>query len=340
MSELRKDPVINRWVIIATERGKRPHNFASVEEQQETGVCPFDEGNEFMTPGEICGVRNPHTLANEKGWQIRVVPNKYPALRVEGSLEREGVGMFDKVSGIGAHEVVIETPFHHDPFHHRPIDRIADLMKIYHCRINDLYRDERLLYVLVFKNLGTRAGASLPHEHSQIIATPIIPKRVSEEIIGSLEYFNYKSRCVFCDVIREEKRFGSRVVYENASFISICPFASRFPFELWLLPKRHMAGYTMMTQQETVELAECLSMTMKKLAGALGDPQYNWMIHSEPNPAMQRSPWPDLHAHYHWHFEIIPKLTRIAGFEWGTGIYINPTPPEEAAGFLREVETE
>ena len=138
--------------------------------------------------------------------------------------------------------------------------------------------------------------------------------------------------------IREEKRFGTRVVYENASFITICPFASRFPFELWLLPKRHMAGYTMTTSQEMIELAECLSLTMKRLAAALGDPQYNWMIHSEPNPCLTRSPWPDLREHYHWHFEIIPKLTRVAGFEWGTGFYINPTPPEEAARFLRDAD--
>ncbi len=340
MSELRKDPVIDRWVIIATERGKRPHNFASVEQQAETGICPFDEGNEYMTPGEILGVRAPNTLANEKGWQIRVVPNKYPALRVEGSIDREGVGMFDRMNGIGAHEIVIETPKHIDPFHRRPLEEVVDLLNVYRLRMEDLYRDQRLLYALVFKNMGMSAGASLIHEHSQIVATPIIPKRVSEEITGSANYYGYKTRCVYCDIIHEEKRFGSRVVYENASFITICPFASRFPFELWLLPKRHMAGFTMTTRQEMIELAECLSLTMKRLANALGEPQYNWMIHTEPNPSNTRSPWPDLREHYHWHLEIMPKLTRIAGFEWGTGIYINPTPPEEAAAFLREVDTE
>lgn len=340
MSELRKDPVINRWVIIATERGKRPHNFASVEQQDETGICPFDGGNEYMTPGEILCVRPPDTLANQPGWTIRVVPNKYPALRIEGNADREGLGMFDRMNGIGAHEIVIETPNHVDPFHRRSIDDVVKLLSVYQDRMEDLYRDLRLLYVLVFKNMGMRAGASLIHEHSQIVATPIIPKRVGEEIGGSSDYFNYKTRCVFCDIIHEEKRFGSRVVYENASFITICPFASRFPFEIWLLPKRHMAGYTMMTRQEIIELADCLIVTMKRLASALGDPQYNWMIHTEPNPSMVRSPWPDVREHFHWHFEIIPKLTRVAGFEWGTGIYINPTPPEEAAAFLREVDTE
>ena len=191
---------------------------------------------------------------------------------------------------------------------------------------------------MIFKNEGERAGASLSHSHSQIIATPIVPKRVREEVDGSLEYFGYKMRCVFCDIIREEKRFGSRIVYENASFISLCPFASRFPFEMWLLPKRHMSDLSLMTQQELFELSECLLATMKRLAVALGEPQYNWMLHTEPNTAVPRNPWPDIRDHYHWHFEIIPKLTRVAGFEWGTGFYINPTPPEDAAAFLREVE--
>jgi len=338
VSELRKDPVINRWVIVATERGKRPTDFVTTEPQGEPGICPFDDGNEHMTPHEIFAVRSADSLADRSGWRLRVVPNKYPALHVEGVVEREGVGMFDKMSGIGAHEVIIETPVHYDPFHRRTVENIVELLDVYQKRMLDLYKDIRLTYALVFKNHGMRAGASLNHEHSQIIATPIIPKRVGEEISGSFEYFRYKSRCVFCDIIREEKRFGSRIVFENASFVTLCPFASRFPFEIWLLPKRHMAGYTMMTGQEMIELAECLSVTMKRLSSALGEPQYNWMIHTEPNPSVNRTPWPDLKEHYHWHFEIIPKLTRVAGFEWGTGIYINPTPPEEAAGFLREAD--
>ena len=201
-------------------------------------------------------------------------------------------------------------------------------------------RDDRLLYALIFKNFGERAGASLSHPHSQIIATPVVPKRVREEINGSLEYYDYKMRCVFCDIILEEKRFGSRIVYENASYISLCPYASRFPFEIWLMPKRHMSGYQMVTQQEIIELADCLGITMKRLSLSLGAPQYNYILHTEPNKSVPRNPWPDIDEHYHWHFEIIPKLTRVAGFEWGTGLYINPTSPEDAAGFLREVDIE
>jgi len=335
VSELRKDPVIGRWVIIATDRGKRPTDFVTAAPVGEPASCPFCEGNEFMTPPEIYTVRRRDSLANAAGWTIRVVPNKFPALRIEGTVEREGLGMFDKMSGIGAHEIIIETPAHTDLFHKRSNERVVELFETYQRRMLDLKNDTRLLYTMVFKNMGERAGASLSHPHSQIIATPIVPKRVREEILGSLEYYDYKTRCVFCDVIHEEKRFGSRIVYENASFISFCPFASRFPFEIWLLPKRHMSGYPAATRQE---LFECASITMRRLNVALGEPQYNWMLHTEPINPIPRNPWPDLNEHYHWHFEIIPKLTRVAGFEWGTGFYINPTAPEDAAAFLREVD--
>lgn len=340
MSELRKDPVIGRWVIVATERGKRPTDFVSVEQTIEAVSCPFCEGNEYMTPPEIYSLRPANTLANSRGWNIRVVPNKFPALRIEGTVEREGLGMFDKMSGIGAHEVIIETPTHNDLLHLRPLDSIVSLLDTYQKRLIDLMRDVRLEYIMIFKNFGERAGASLSHPHTQIIATPIVPKRVREELDGSQEYYNYKMRCVFCDIIREEKRFVSRIVYENASFISFCPYASRFPFEIWLMPKRHMSGFQKVTQQELIELADCLKITMEKLALSLGTPQYNYMLHIEPNTAVHRKPWPDVDSCYHWHFEIIPKLTKVAGFEWGTGFYINPTPPEEAAEFLRSVIVE
>ena len=338
MSELRKDPIIGRWVIIASERGKRPTDFVTAAPKGEPVSCPFCEGNENMTPSEIYAVRAEDTLANASGWQTRVVPNKFPALRIEGSVEREGMGMFDKMSGIGAHEIIIETPLHNDILHRRSSEGIVHLLETYQKRLIDLKRDVRLQYVLVFKNEGERAGASLSHPHSQIIATPIVPKRVREEFNGSLEYYNYKMRCVYCDIIREEKRFGSRLVYENVSFLSFCPFASRFPFEIWLLPKRHMSEFSDLTRQEVIELSECLDITIKRLALSLGEPQYNWMLHTEPNRSVPRNPWPDIKEHYHWHFEIIPKLTRVAGFEWGTGFYINPTPPEDAAAFLRNVD--
>jgi UDPglucose--hexose-1-phosphate uridylyltransferase len=339
MSELRRDPVIGRWVIIATERGKRPTDFVSGEPTgHEVISCPFDEGNESMTPPEIYAYRPNQSLANTRGWKIRVVPNKFPALRVEGTVEREGMGMYDKMTGIGAHEVIIETPIHDQEIHKRPLEAVVHLLETYQMRLVDLMKDTRLIYIMIFKNYGDRAGASLAHPHSQIIALPIVPKRVREEFNGAQEYYNYKMRCVFCDIIREEKRFGTRITYENASFISLCPYASRFPFEIWLMPKRHMSGYQMVTQQEMKEFADCLIATMKQLAKSLGSPQYNYMLHLEPNRGVPGNPWPEFMSFYHWHLEIIPKLTRVAGFEWGTGFYLNPTAPEDAAAFLREVD--
>ncbi len=340
MSELRKDPIIGRWVIIATDRGKRPTDFVSAAPAGGPASCPFCEGNEYMTPPEIYALRKKDGLANAGGWEIRVVPNKFPALRIEGAVERHGTGMFDMMSGIGAHEVIIETPVHQDGVHKRSTESLVALFDTYQRRIEDLRKDSRLIYVMVFKNEGERAGASLSHPHSQAIATPIVPKRVKEEIDGSLEYYGYKMRCPFCDIIGEEKRFAERIVYENVSFIAICPYASRFPFEIWLMPKRHMASYLDMTRQEMHELADCFKVTMKRLAVSLGEPQYNWMLHTSPIGAVPRNPWPEIGEHYHWHFEIIPKLTRVAGYEWGTGFYINPTAPEDAAAFLREVEIE
>jgi UDPglucose--hexose-1-phosphate uridylyltransferase len=311
-----------------------------VEQPDEAVACPFCEGNEYMTPPEIYAVRDKDTLANSKGWKIRVVSNKFPALRVEGNVEREGLGMFDKMSGIGAHEIITESPSHNDELHRKSQEDIVLLLDTYQKRLLDLMKDIRLSYAMIYKNMGKRAGATISHPHSQIIATPIVPKRVREEIEGAKEYYSYKMRCVWCDIIREEKRMNERIVYENASFISICPYASRFPFEIWLMPKRHMSGYHMATKQELIELADCMGVTMKRLARALGEPQYNFMLHTEPNRDTPRFPWEDIDDYYHWHFEIIPKLTRVAGFEWGTGFYINPTPPEEAAGFLREVEVD
>ena len=340
MPELRKDPIVGRWVIISTERGKRPSDFPMENRRRDVKLCPFCPGNESSTPPEIMAIRDDGSKPNSPGWTLRVIPNKFPALRIEGDLNREGMGIFDKMNGIGAHEVVIETPDHQKDMVDLDQRSMENVIWAFRERIVDLKRDPRFRHIIIFKNQGEAAGASLEHSHSQLIATPIVPKRVREEIEGSHDYNNYKTRCVYCDIIREENRFGIRIVYENVSFVSYCPYASRFPFEIWILPKRHMSGFQKATHQELIELADCLGATMKRLAAALGSPQYNYMLHTEPNRSVPRYPWPDIDEYYHWHFEIIPKLTRVAGFEWGTGFYINPTAPEDAASYLREVDIE
>jgi len=331
MPELRKDPIHGRWVIISTERSRRPSDFVPEERKPIGGFCPLCEGNEDRTPPEIIAYRENSTPPNTPGWTLRVVPNKFPALRIEGELNREGEGIYDKMNGIGAHEVVIETPRHAETLATMPLEGVERVLQSYRDRIIDLGNDPRLRYVLVFKNHGVAAGASLEHSHSQLIALPIVPRRVAEEIEGAKNYFNYKDRCVFCDIIRQEIQQKSRLIVENKSFLSIAPFASRFPFETWILPKIHYPSYEQMETSQYEQAAEILLDTLKRMNHVLTDPPYNYVLHTSSFSGSENE-------HYHWHFEIMPKLTRVAGFEWGTGFYINPTPPEEAAEYLREVK--
>lgn len=337
MPELRKDPVVGRWVIIATERGKRPTDFQPDPVIDDTGFCPFCQGNEDKTPPEIMAIRDNHQ-PNSPGWEVRVVPNKFPALRIEGEMGKAGVGMYDKMNGIGAHEVIIETPDHYKKFHMHTPDTLSKVFESYKERLIDLNKDHRFKYILIFKNEGRQAGASLSHPHSQLIATPVTPKRVREELIGAKEYFNYKDRCVFCDIMREELSQESRIVYENKGFLVFCPFAARFPFELWIMPKRHNPDFYTINYEEMLQLGDAFIAVMKKLAVALNQPQYNFILHTGPVRWPRMGYWVTLDVDYHWHIEIMPRLTLVAGFEWGTGFFINPTIPEEAAKYLREVE--
>lgn len=318
-------------MIIATERSRRPSDFAPEERISTGGFCPLCEGNEDRTPPEVLAFRENGTPPNSPGWLLRVVPNKFPALRIEGELDREGEGIYDKMNGIGAHEVVVETPHHHETLATLPLKAVERVLWAYRERIVDLRRDDRLRYVMVFKNYGSAAGASLEHAHSQIIALPIIPTRVREEIEGTKNYFQYKDRCVFCDIIRQELRQRSRVIIENSRFVTLAPFASRFPFETWILPKTHQPSYELMESSFYGQAAEILSETLRKLKQVLDDPPYNYIIHTSSSSEQDQD-------YYHWHIEIMPKLTKVAGFEWGTGFYINPTPPEEAAEYLREAK--
>jgi len=331
MPELRRDPIHGGWVIISTERSRRPSDFAPEERKTVGGFCPLCEGNEDRTPPEVFAFRENGTPPNSPGWSLRVVPNKFPALRIEGELNREGEGMYDKMNGIGAHEVVIETPRHFESLSTLPLRALEYVLLAYRERIIDLRRDPRLRYIMVFKNYGVAAGASLEHSHSQIIALPIVPTRVREEIQGAKNYFDYKDRCVYCDIIRQELRDRRRVVYENQGFVSLAPFASRFPFEMWILPKLHQPSFELMASSLFPLAAEALSDILQRLKEVLEDPPYNYILHTSSFPEEDRN-------HYHWHFEIMPKLTKVAGFEWGTGFYINPTPPEEAAEYLREAK--
>jgi len=331
LPELRKDPIIGRWVIISTERGKRPTDFPSVTKTREPRLCPFCPSNELSTPPEVAAVRHNNSKPNESGWTLRIVPNKFPALKIEGDLNREGVGIFDKMNGIGAHEVIIETPDHMKDLIDLDFEDFKNVIRAYRDRILDLKRDPRFKYIMVFKNQGEAAGASLEHSHSQLIATPILPKRVMEELVGAQQYYNFKERCVYCDIIRQEINDNVRVIAQNDMFVSIQPFASRFPFETWLLPRFHESTFDTIRGEAINKLVPVFKETLRRLSGALNNPPYNFMIHTAPSNEHFKK-------EYHWHIEIIPKLVKVAGFEWGTGFYINPTAPEDAAKYLNQVE--
>jgi len=339
MPELRKDPVIGRWVIIATERAKRPDEFALPVEGPPEGECPFCEGSEKLTPPEIFAVRLTSTERNLPGWQVRVIPSIRPFLRIEGDLDRRGKGLYDLMSSIGAHEVIVETPGHIGNMADLSSEQIAKVIATYIGRIKDLERDERFKYVLVFKNYGWAAGGGrLKHSRSQLIATPANPKRVKEELVGARRYFDYHERCIFCDLIRQELEQKERLILDLDGFVAISPFAARFPFEVWILPKEHSCDFVRLKPELYTHLGKMMKIILSKLKKGLSDPPYNYVIHTAPFRRQKLGYWKTIEFDYHWHIEIMPRLTRVAGFEWGTGFYICPIQPERAAQFLRGVE--
>ncbi len=341
MAELRKDPIVGRWVIIATERSKRPTSYHTGKDASYTKPekCPFCEGRENMTPPEVYALRGEFSKPNASTWKVRVVPNKYPALETEAPLDKSGIGMFNMMSGFGAHEVIIETTDHKREAKDQTIDEIKNWIYALQERVKALYTDNRFKYVLIFKNKGRGAGATLSHPHHQLIATPVTPKRVKEELVGAMEYFKLNKRCVFCDMIKEELDLGSRIVCENDAFIAFCPYASRFPFETWILPKKHSIDFhDTKIAEKSASLAAVLKTTLQKLSGAIGEPEYNYIIHAAPNRIPREGYWESIEVDYHWHIELFPRLVKTAGFEWGSGFYINPTPPEDAAKFMRELK--
>src|SRR6266403_1882007 len=330
MSDLRKDPIVGRWVIIATDRAKRPQEFPRSESIRIGGFCPFCKGSETNTPPEILAYREPHTNANNPGWRVRVVPNKFPALQVEGALNKRGDAIYDLINGVGAHEVIIECPHHETSMSRLSVDNIREILWVYRDRLVDLKRDPRLVHGLIFKNVGALAGASLDHSHSQLIVTPVVPISVWEEMTGSLEFFNYRGRCIYCDMIQQELTTEKRIVLDTPNFLSFAPYAARFPFETWIVPKAHNSHFENIQKTEVDELGTLLKTILLKIEIALDHPAYNYIIHTSP---FDSQPLP----HYHWHLEVIPRLTRVAGFEWGTGFYINPVPPEQAAEVMRAI---
>ena len=329
MSELRRDPLLRRWVIIAPERradliARRLGHPPVIQETP----CPFCPGNEHMNPEEIYAVRGERTPQNPQGWAVRITPDQRPLLRIEGTLERRGMGIFDIMSATGAHELVTDTPDHDAHWADFDLVQMERLLHSYLLRYNDLRHDRRFRHTVIMKNYGA-PWSRYQHQHSHIVAMPFTPRRIDDELIGADEYFRLKERCVFCDALRDEEARKVRIVTANEDFIAFAPFASGFPFEIWVLPRRHMADFGEMGARTVPALAAIFQETMSKLRTTLYDPHFSLALHSGP-----------LHAEngdgFHWHWELIPHLAGELGMEWATGVYFNPIAPEDAAACLRE----
>lgn len=329
MHELRKDPLSGRWVAVVSD-SKSPEDYRFAAEESKETSCVLCPGREKETPPEIVAVR-------EGGkWWTRVIPNFRPVLRVEGELGRKGLGMYDKMNSIGANEIIIDSPEHNKQPEDMGVEQVLRIIRLYRDRVADLEKDARLRYTLIFKNSGKGAGAVYSHPHSEVMATPIIPKLIKEELDGAKQYYAYKERCIFCDIMREEMRAGERAIFETGDFFAFSPFAPKFPFESWILPKRHGCAFQDITDIEMEDLSLMLFTVLKKMRRILGDSPYNYFIHTAPNRIPRRNHWHTLGDDFHWHIEIMPRLVMMSGFEWGSDFYVLTTSPEDAAKYLRE----
>jgi len=331
MPEIRLNPVTGDWVIIATERARRPEEFAERRERprppEHAASCPFCPGNEAMTPAETLRIGSPGGA-----WEVRSVPNRFAALSPEGELERRRDGFRAVISGVGYHEVIVETPRHDLHAALLPTAQVGNVLLACQSRMRRFYEDRRIEHVIVFKNHGEAAGTSLQHPHSQIVAMPVMPVQLRNRLEAALHHWGDHGECLYCRCLAEELHDGARMVAENASFAAFVPHAATSPFHQWVFPKRHGAYFGEVTGSELADLAAILRDVLARLHAGLGDPDYNYVIRS-------LSPADATVKHFHWYLSLIPRVTRAAGFELGTGMFINTALPEASAAFLRGIRT-
>ncbi|MCK4739509.1 MAG: galactose-1-phosphate uridylyltransferase [Deltaproteobacteria bacterium] len=334
MPELRLNLVTREWVIISTKRAIRPDDFRGSNNglplAEFVESCPFCPGNEEKTPPESLRI-NDDTRGGKNSWRVRVIPNKFSALTTEGEKERCHEGTRRRVSGVGRHEVIIETPFHNLNPATLDIPRLAELLRIYRERFLDAYNDHRVEHVIIFRNHGEQAGTSLEHPHSQLIATPVVPLQFRDRVQAAMHYFDDTGHCLLCEIVKAELKDKKRIILETEDFITFIPYAAVGPYQTWIFPKRHSATFASITDFESEALATHLKAILSKLYFGLGDPDYNYVIRtSRPK---------DLTNEYcHWYVSIHPRLSKAAGFELGTGMHINSSRPEVDAEFLRSVK--
>ncbi len=341
-NEMRKDYLIDRWTVIATQRKKRPTDFKRTsEEKKQTGVCALDPGNEHMTPPAVLvylpndgGVKKERDTdgLRHKNWLVRCVPNLYPAFTppVKGDEVGMATESFSLERATGHHEVLVESPNHEE---HPGVARITQLIHVVNAqidRLRELSSKQYVKYVSIFRNHGLEAGASLSHAHTQMIATPFVPKTLGEELKASEEAFLRDKRCAFCSIVEKEQK-SSRLIWKNNDFVVFSPWASVHPFEFWIFPKRHQCCLLDLTPSEVESFAKTIRVCFGALKSLLNDPPYNYGFHQICDDACK---------HFHWHLEVYPRLTIWAGFEKNTGMFINVISPEDAAANLREATLE
>jgi UDPglucose--hexose-1-phosphate uridylyltransferase len=333
MSEIRQDLLSRRWVIIGGERAGRPNEFLEAATRPRDLFCPFCAGHEAETPPAVAT----YGASGPAPWLVRVVPNKFPALTMEGSSVGgtlpvpspvNGTRSVPTTYGIGRHEVIIESPEHVSTLSELNDEEVETVFTAYRDRLLQLSADGAYRYVQIFKNVGPAAGASLEHLHSQLIALPTVPEVVERELVASGEYFLAHGRSLLLDMLEQELAAQVRIVCQTEHFVAFCPIASRFGYEVWVAPRRHQAKFEAVEPGELGELSRLIRDVIGRIECAVGNVAYNYFLHTRPfdMPA---------YDHYHWHIEIIPRLTKVAGFEWSTGCFINPYPPESAAAHLR-----
>ncbi len=331
MPELRQNFFTKEWVIIATERAKRPEQLVSQHTPRHPVAfspnCPFCPGNEANTPPEILRV------PSNGAWQARVIPNKFAALSREAEPKREIHRSRRKIGGFGVHDVIVETPDHSQVIARMPDQEVANILRCYKARYDDLSLDSRIAHITIFKNHGADAGTSLEHPHSQLIASPVISYQVRQRVQEALRHYDDYGECMFCQMVEEEMQEKERIVMVTEHFVALELFASYTPFYTHVYPRRHMASFGDISVPEINDLARVLRMVLAKVYYGLNDPDFNFTIRSAPEEYVGVK-------YFHWYLSIIPRLTRVAGFELGSGMFINTVLPEAAAEFLRNVKGE
>lgn len=344
MPQLRHDPLNNRWVVIAPERARRPQIYSDrldAPEPVDPATDPFAEGNERFTTPEIYAIRQAGSAPNRPGWSLRVIPNKYPALQVEGEWAPPSADLFTEAVAIGAHEVVVESSDSRQ-LHELPVEAIAEVLRTFRLRTEDLYRDRRIVQVLPFKNHGQDAGATLPHSHSQIVGLPFLSPVLRTQLDALQAHWDATGRSLFADILSKERVRGERIVYNDGVTLALCPYASAFPYEVAVYPRQVAPDYRSATEEQLQSLAAAVKRTVLSWYAVLGTVPYNFILHSAPSDtafSQVRESYPQLDSYYCWHVQLFPRLTRQAGFEWGTGCFINVVAPEDAAAMLRAVES-